>query len=108
MDNEIKGIHQHIEKKRPPIKKMISMIQKQGFIIKDLEYDQFNYQFANGTAMLNHYFIRFFMDSWVKLIPKDKVVEVFNLVESNLNKQAELLGGLKLSIPYVMINAVKQ
>jgi ubiquinone/menaquinone biosynthesis C-methylase UbiE len=108
MNHEILSIHQHIEKKRPPIKRMLSMIQQRGFVIKNLEYDQFNYKFASGTAMLNHYFIRFaFMDSWMKLIPQDKVEELFSLVESRMNKQAQLLGGIKLSIPYVMINATK-
>ncbi len=66
LDNEIELMHQHIAHKRPAIDKMISMIQKHGFIISDLEHDQFNYKFANGTAMLNHYFIRLaFMDSWI-------------------------------------------
>jgi hypothetical protein len=74
-----------------------------------LEYDQFDYRFTGGTALLNHSFIRLaFMDSWVKLIPKDKVAEAFNLIESNLNRQAQLLGGIKLNIPYVMINAIKE
>jgi SAM-dependent methyltransferase len=109
LNKEITSMHQHIADKRPPISKMISLIQKHGFLIKDLEYNQFDYRFTDGTAMLNHYFIRLaFMDSWIKLIPKDKVEEVFNLVESHLNKQAHLLGGIKLSVPYVTINAIKQ
>ncbi|GHV29376.1 hypothetical protein FACS1894177_00150 [Bacteroidia bacterium] len=65
-------------------------------------------RFTDGTALLNHYFIRLaFMGSWIKLVPKDKVEEVFNLVELNMNKQAHLLGGIKFSIPYVTINAIK-
>ncbi|MDD3151134.1 MAG: class I SAM-dependent methyltransferase, partial [Candidatus Gastranaerophilales bacterium] len=58
MNNEITLIHKHIYEKRRPLKEMISIIQNHGFIIKDLEHDQFNYRFADGTAMLNHYFIR--------------------------------------------------
>ena len=105
MDKEIDLMRQHISHKRPPIDKMISMIQKYGFGIKDLEHDQFNYRFANGTAMLNHYFIRLaFMDSWIKLLPADKVEYIFDTIELKLNKQSQELGGIKLSIPYVMIN----
>ena len=64
MDKEIDLMWSHISHKRPPIDKMISMIQKHGFVIKDLEHEQINYRFANGTAMLNHYFIRLaFMNS---------------------------------------------
>jgi len=109
MDKEIDLMHQHISHKRPPIDKMISMIQKHGFVIKDLEHDQFNYKFANGTAMLNHYFIRLaFMDSWIKLLPSDKAEQIFDTIELRLNEQSRILGGVKLSIPYVMINAIKQ
>jgi ubiquinone/menaquinone biosynthesis C-methylase UbiE len=108
MHVEIKAMQEHIEAKRPSIKTMIAMLQKHGFIVKDLEYEQFNYKFTDATAMFNHYFIRFaFMESWKKLIPKDKVEDVFRLVELRMNKHAEQYGELKLSVPYVMINAIK-
>jgi ubiquinone/menaquinone biosynthesis C-methylase UbiE len=109
MDKEIDLMRQHISYKRPPIDKMISMIQKHGFMIKDLKHDQFNYKFANGSAMLNHYFIRLaFMDSWIKLLPLDKVEQIFDTVELRLNEQSLIFGGITLSIPYVMINAIKK
>jgi hypothetical protein len=88
---------------------MISMIQNHGFIINDLEHDQFNYKFSNGTAMLNHYFIRLaFMDSWIKIIPNDKLEQIFDTIEMRLNEEAKILGGIKLSIPFVLINAIKK
>jgi arsenite methyltransferase len=87
---------------------MIRMIQKHGFIIKDIEHDQFNYKFSNGTAMLNHYFIRLaFMDSWIKILPKNMLEQIFDTIEMRLNEQAEMLGGVKLTIPFVLINAIK-
>jgi len=109
MDREIELLHQHIYEKRRPLDEIITMIENHGFIIKDLEHDQFNYRFTNGTAMLRHYFIRLaFMDSWIKILPKDKVEQIFNTIEERLNKQALKLGGIKLSIPFVMINAIKR
>ena len=78
-------------------------------MIKDLEHDQFNYKFADGTAMLNHYFIRLaFMESWVKILPKNKVEQIFDTIELHLNEQASVLGSIKLSIPFVLINAKKR
>jgi len=103
MDKEIELMSEHISHKRPPIKKMITMIQKHGFAIKDMEHDQFNYRFSNGTAMFNHYFIRLaFMDSWIKLLPNDRVEKIFNTIEMRLNEQSQVSGGIKLSIPFVM------
>jgi hypothetical protein len=88
---------------------MISMVQKHGFIIKDLEHDQFNYKFSTGTAMLNHYFIRLaFMDSWIKILPKKRLEQIFDTIEMRLNEQAKILDGIKLSIPFVLINAIKK
>lgn len=109
LEKEIGLMHEHIYQKRRPLDEIISLLQKHGFLIKDLEHDQFNYKFADGTAMLNHYFIRLaFMDSWVKLLPEDRTEQIFNTIESRLNEQAHQLGGIKLSIPYVMINAKKK
>jgi hypothetical protein len=88
---------------------MISMLNRHVFIIKDLEHDQYNYRFTDGTAMLNYYFIRLaFMDSWIKILPKDKSEQIFDRIESQFNEQSLILGGLKLSIPYVLINAIKK
>jgi len=109
MNTEIELMKQHIYEKRRPIEEMISMIQNHGFIIKDLDHDQFNYKFTDGTAMLNHYFIRMaFMDSWIKLLPGNKIEQIFDSVEMNLNEQSKISGGIKLSIPYVLINAIKK
>jgi ubiquinone/menaquinone biosynthesis C-methylase UbiE len=105
---EIEQMHEHIAHKRPSIKKIKSLLQKHGFIIKGLEYDQFNYRFADGTAMLNHYLIRLaFIDSWKALLPVDKTGEIFTQIEQGLNEYARKYGGLTLSIPFALINVTK-
>ena len=102
MNTEIELMRKHIYEKRRPLDEMISIVQKHGFIIKDLEHDQFNYKFSNGSAMLNHYFIRLaFMDSWIKILPNSKLEQIFNTIEMRLNDQAKMLGGIKLTIPFV-------
>jgi arsenite methyltransferase len=107
--HEIKLMHQHIYEKRRPLQEMIEMLRRNDFIIKDLEHDQFNYRFTDGSAMLNHYFIRLaFMDSWIKLIPANKLEEVFDTLEERLNEKAKITGGLTLSVPFVLVNAIKQ
>jgi len=108
LDKEIDLMYRHIYQKRKPVEKIISMLQKHGFIVKDLEYDQFNYRFTNGSAMLRHYFIRLaFMDSWIKILPAEKTEQIFDIIESRLNDRSLKFGGIKLSIPFVAINAIK-
>jgi hypothetical protein len=88
---------------------MIARIRNNGFLIRDVVHDRFSYRFADGTAMFCHYFIRLaFMDSWIKLVPPEKAEEIFGAVEIRLNEQARLSGGIKLSIPFVLINAYKR
>jgi arsenite methyltransferase len=108
MSREIDLMHQHIAQKRPPLDIMISMIRKHGFKITELEQCQFSYKFTDGSAMLNHYFIRLaFMDSWLKILPDNKAEQVFDAVEVRLNEQSRISGCMKLSIPFVLINAQK-
>jgi arsenite methyltransferase len=109
MDEEIRLMYQHIYQKRRPLDEMISMVNAHGFVIKDLEHDQFCYRFSDGTSMLNHYFIRLaFMDSWIRILPENRADQIFDLIENRLNEQAELTGGIKLTIPFVLINAFKK
>ncbi len=109
LNREIDLMRQHIYEKRRPLDEIISMMRRNNIILKDLEHDQFCYKFTNGSAMLNHYFIRLaFMDSWKKLLPADKIESVFEQVELRLNEQSRLLGGMKLSIPFALINAIKR
>lgn len=109
MPKEIELMHRHISHKRPSIAGLIKKMENNGFMIKDLEQDQFSYRFADGTAMLNHYFIRLaFMDSWIKLLPADRIEQIFDSIELRLNNQSKELGGIKLSIPFVLINAIKK
>lgn len=109
MTQEVERMYAHIKQKRPSVGKIKRLMEKQGFTITDVEYDQFNYKFADGATMLNHYFIRLaFLDSWIALVPADKVDAVFERVQSKLNEYAKRCGAVKLSIPFVLIGATKE
>ncbi len=109
LKREIKLMREHIAQKRPSLEYISLQLERNGFEIKGIEHDQFNYRFANGTAMLNHYFIRLaFMESWITLLPPKKLELIFDTIETRLNKASQVDGGLKLSIPFVMIKAIKR
>jgi arsenite methyltransferase len=109
MNDEIALMHQHIREKRPPLDEIVMLLGTNDFMVRDIIQDQFSYRFSDGTTMLNHYFIRLaFMDSWMKILPNDKQDQVFKTVEQRLNEKARIFGGLKLSIPFVLINAKKR
>ena len=105
---EIESMYKHIEQKRPSLDKILNPM-KNDFIIKDIEYDQFNYKFSSGTAMLNHFFIKVaFMEAWKKILPENRIKDIFKRIEEELNEQANKNCGIKLSIPFVLINGFKK
>lgn len=108
MQDEIEKMQQHIYHKRKPLDELIKLINKHSFAIKDLEHDQFDYRFAHANALFSHYFIRLaFMDSWIEILPADKLDLTFDKVEKRLDELASLHGVIKLSIPFVVINTTK-
>lgn len=108
MPKEAERMHQHIIHKRPSVDTVIKRLRDAGFVINDLEYDQFNYRFADGSAMFNHYFIRVaFLDSWTALLPPDKAAEIFDRIEMQFNEYAQRYTGIKLSIPFILANVTK-
>lgn len=103
-----KDIQKHITHKRKSIKENIKLVNDSGFIINKVYKDSFKYRFVDGTAFLNHYFIRIaFMESWENLVPKEKRKFVFSLVETSLNKIAKENNGLTLNIPFACYDCLK-
>lgn len=95
----------HIDKKRKPLEGYLAQLESHGFRVKDVKQDQFEYRFVDGSTMFNHYFIRLaFIDAWKSLVPKVRQEEIFGLVEKELNTRAAKEGGLKLSVPFAVID----
>jgi arsenite methyltransferase len=107
--DEIETMHRHIYEKRKPLDEIITLLEKNGFAICDLQHDQFNYYFADASALFRHYFIRLaFIDAWKIIVPDKLRDSIFNQIETNLNRLQQVTHKLSLSIPFVVINAIKQ
>ncbi len=105
MNTEINKMQEHIYQKRKPLNEFTSLLEKYNFKVKNIEQDSFEYRFADGTTMLNHYFIRLaFLDSWKKIIPAKKHVEIFSIIENKMNEKAVIEGYFRLSIPFAVID----
>jgi ubiquinone/menaquinone biosynthesis C-methylase UbiE len=109
LHQEVEAMHEHIKLKRPPVQKIIEQLQAKSFVTRNVIHDQFNYQFADATALFSHYFIRLaFMESWKKLVPEHLIETVFEKVEQLLIQDAELARPLKLSVPFVVIDVFRR
>jgi arsenite methyltransferase len=109
MVDEIKKMNQQIYKKRKPLDEFIKLIENHGFSIKDVDHDQFDYKFVDGTTLLNHYFIRLaFLNGWKGIVPFEKQEFIFDKIETRMNEKALTDGYFKLSVPFVVIDCTKK
>jgi ubiquinone/menaquinone biosynthesis C-methylase UbiE len=108
MDRELKKLDDQVYKKRKPLNEFIKLLELNNFRVTNILNDQFDYKYADGTTMLNHYFIRLaFLDGWKSIIPEEKQTEIFNRIENLLNQKAEKDGYVNLSVPFVLLDCVK-
>jgi ubiquinone/menaquinone biosynthesis C-methylase UbiE len=70
--------------------------------------ENFTMRFADGSAFLNHYFVKLgWLSSWIALIPAADRVTIFTALEINLNKLAKSAGELSLTVPMAFIEGIK-
>lgn len=109
LNDSLRAMNNQIYKKRKPLDQYLELIKSHGFIVDNVIHDKFEYKFVDGTAMLNHYFIRLaFIDGWKDIVPKDKLEKIFRLIEDELNNKSRTDGIMKLTVPFVVIDAEKQ
>ena len=65
-------------------------------------------RFTDGSALLNHYFIKLgFLDGWKTVLDPGDQARVFARLEMKLNALAQARGELKLTIPMAYVEAVR-
>jgi arsenite methyltransferase len=108
LPDAIKAMKRHIYQKRKPLEEVNDLLINSGFSELQADQDIFHYTFTDGTAMLNHFFIRLaFLGPWLELVPEDYREKVFNEIEDRMNSMAKEQGYFKLSVPFVVIEAIK-
>ncbi|NUN10426.1 MAG: methyltransferase domain-containing protein [Ignavibacteriaceae bacterium] len=104
MTEEIAKTEEHILQKRKPLVSWIKLMRNSGFEVTEVSEDKFRYHYTNGSAMLNHSFIRLaFLEPWIKLLPAGRVETVFGETEQMLNEQSKNKGMI-LTIPFACID----
>ncbi len=102
-------IDAHIRAKRPPIALIERLFGENRFARKRSIADGFDYRFADGTAMLNHFFIRLaFLDGWKSCIPAGERQRIFADIESRINAKSADGKDFTLTVPFVAMEFVKE
>jgi len=98
------NIDSHICAKRPSIAVMVEKFASHGFVKTNERNESFKLRFSDGTALLQHYFIRLaFLESWLHCIPEGFTDVIISDVERKMNDVANAEGGFHLTVPFVGI-----
>ncbi|NWJ52103.1 MAG: class I SAM-dependent methyltransferase [Bacteroidetes bacterium] len=98
-------MNEQIYTKRKPLSEFKEELINHGFSIASVDEEYFEYKFADGTSMLNHYFIRLaFIGGWKNIIPTDKQSTIFKIVEEKMNQQSSKDGFFRMSVPFYVIS----
>ena len=107
LQDTLRALETHIDH-RPTEESLSRSLVAAGFEVGNHFHDSFVMRFADGSALLRHYFIRLgFLPDWAGVCPPDRVEEIFELLESRLNEIAATAGALSLSIPMLCVQALK-
>lgn len=70
--------------------------------------DTMSMRFSNGSAFLNHHFVKLgWLESWLKLIPEKDRQLFFDNLEQRINAMAVAGKGWQLTVPMLYADAVK-
>ncbi|MBI4852106.1 MAG: class I SAM-dependent methyltransferase [Acidobacteria bacterium] len=86
----------------------VNLLENNHFNVTKVIEDKFFMRFSDGTSLLNHSLIKVgFLGGWKNTVEvKDQEI-IFNLLEHKLNKIADKLGELKMTVPMLYLEAKK-
>lgn len=96
------------QERRGTIETVSKLFTDNGFKITRYFEEEFKMRFLNGSAFLNHHFIKLgWLSSWQNIIPQEDWQKVFKQLEENLNAFAIKSDGLVLTVPMAFIEGEK-
>ncbi|MEO6758399.1 MAG: methyltransferase domain-containing protein, partial [Saprospiraceae bacterium] len=91
---------------RGSVASISKLFAENGFHLGRHFTDQFDMRFLDGSAFLNHHFIKLgWLSEWRDLLPQNDWVITFSALEDRLNTYARQNGGLNLTVPMAFIEA---
>lgn len=94
----------HVEH-RATVASVRALLEDGGFTVTRVVERLAFMRFADGTALLNHYFVKLgFLDGWKQVAGSE--VSVFSELQAKLNERARAEGELRLTIPMAYVEAV--
>jgi SAM-dependent methyltransferase len=101
----IAALSAHIDH-RATVEKLTALFERAGFRLVRVQEARASMRFADGSALLRHYFVKLgFLDGWKGVVEVERRKDVFARLESKLNRASQLRGALDLTIPLAYVEA---
>jgi len=108
LDDAVLRLERHIFEKRRPLEHLRATVEGAGLEIERVDEGSFRMRFVDGTAMLDHFLIKFaFLESWRHVVAPGVSDAVFAEVRQRLDGVAKRDGELRLTVPWVCIDATR-
>lgn len=93
---------------RGTVSSVSSLFTDNGFKVTRTFEDSFEMKFADGSAFLNHHFVKLgWLASWKTLVKEEEMVQVFAQLEQDLDEYAAHHNGLSLTVPMAFVEGEK-
>jgi ubiquinone/menaquinone biosynthesis C-methylase UbiE len=103
-DAALSRLQEHIEH-RATVSNVRDLLKSSGFGVTRVVEQEAWMRFADGTALLNHHFIKLgFLDAWKKVVPGLEA-ETFSRLRERLNDLTRREAELRLTIPMAYVEA---
>jgi arsenite methyltransferase len=87
---------------------LVQRVAVAGFTTTRVIESSFPFRFVNGTALLNHPLVFWFLGGWRSVVNPEDEVATFSELERRLNEKARRDGELRTTIPMLYLEAEKQ
>jgi arsenite methyltransferase len=96
----------HEEKHRLSAHIVANLLIDSGFTVSRTFEQDFRICFADGSAMLRHSLVKWFLDGWRQAVGAEQERQVFNALEQGLNAVAARNGCVEMTVPMLYVEGV--
>jgi arsenite methyltransferase len=85
---------------------IMNLLVDSRFTVSRCFEQSFQIRFADGSAMLRHSLVKWFLDGWRQAVGIENEREVFNALEAQLNAAAERDGCVQMTVPMLYLESI--
>jgi arsenite methyltransferase len=94
------------EEHRLSVSTITNLLVDSGFRASRVFEKNFRICFADGSTMLRHSLVKWFLDGWRQAVGAENEREIFNTLEARLNAAAERDGCVEMAVPMLYLEGI--